>query len=52
MFYFMVENEDQIFKMYRRNLAENKMVNYLIYKLADLYHIDGENWLTSPHKWI
>jgi hypothetical protein len=43
MFYFMAENEDRIFKMYRGNLSEDKMVNYLIYKLADLYHVEGEN---------
>lgn len=43
MFYFMVENEDRIFKMYHGKLAEDKMVNYLIYKLADLYHLEGEN---------
>lgn len=43
MFYFMGENEDHIFKMYRGMLPENKMVKYLIYKLADLYHLEGEN---------
>lgn len=40
MFYFMAENEDRIFKMYRGKLSEDKMVNYLIYKLADLYHLE------------
>lgn len=43
MFYFMAENEDVIYKMYRENLPEEKMVNYLIYKLADLYHLGDEN---------
>jgi len=43
MFYFMAENEDRIFQMYRGKLAEDKMVKYLIYKLADLYHLEGEN---------
>lgn len=39
MFYFMVENEDFIYKMYRGKRSEDKMVEYLIYKLADLYHL-------------
>ena len=43
MYYFMAENEDFIFKMYKGKLAEDKMVKYLIYKLADLYHLEGEN---------
>jgi len=43
MLYFMAENEDRIFKMYRGKLSEEKMVKYLIYKLADLYHLEGEN---------
>lgn len=43
MFYFMAENEEQIFKMYKGKLPENKMVNFLIYKLADLYHIEEQN---------
>ncbi len=42
MFYFMAENEDRIFQMYKGKLAEDKMVKYLIYKLADLYHLEGE----------
>ncbi|TMM59087.1 hypothetical protein FEE95_06545 [Maribacter algarum] len=41
MFYFMAENEDFIFKMYKGKLPEDKMVRYLIYKLADLYHLEG-----------
>ena len=43
MFYFMLENEDPILKMFKENVAEDKMVNYLIYKLANLYHLEGEN---------
>lgn len=43
MYYFMLENEDRIFKMYKGKLREDKMVKYLIYKLADLYHLEGEN---------
>ena len=43
MFYFMAENEDFIFKMYKGKLSDDKMTKYLIYKLADLYHLEGEN---------
>jgi len=42
MFFFMAENEDRIFKMYRGDMSEDIMVNYLIHKLADLYHVEGE----------
>lgn len=41
LFYFMAENEKRIFKMYLGNLSEPKMVNFLIYKLADLYHFEN-----------
>jgi len=40
MFYFMAENEGRIYNMYEGKLPEDKMVKYLIYKLADLYHLD------------
>lgn len=40
MFYFMSENEEHIFKLYQKNVKEHKMVNYLIYRLADLYHLE------------
>jgi len=43
MFYFMKEHETFIFKMYKGKLSEDKMVKYLIYKLADLYHLEEEN---------
>lgn len=43
MFYFMVENEDRIFQMYRGDISEAKMVKFLIYKLADLYHVEGQS---------
>jgi len=43
MLYFMAENEGVIYKMYSENLNENEMVKYLIYKLADLYHLHEEN---------
>ncbi len=42
MFYFMMENENRIFQMYDREISEDKMVKFLIYKLADLYHVEGE----------
>jgi len=42
MFYFMMENEGRIYQMHDRKLSEDKMVKYLIYKLADLYHVEGE----------
>ena len=40
MFYFMAENEDRIFQMYTKEVKEEKMIKYLIYKLADLYHFE------------
>jgi hypothetical protein len=40
MFYFMAENEERIFKMYSKEVKEEKMIKYLIYKLADLYHLE------------
>lgn len=43
MFYFMAENEDRIFQMYKGNLSEDKIVKYLIYKLADLYHLEEQS---------
>ena len=38
--YFKAENKAAIQKMIRYGESENKIVNYLIYKLADLYHVD------------
>ena len=43
MFYFMVENEDRIFQMYQGDMSETKMVKFLIYKLADLYHQEEQS---------
>lgn len=40
MFYFMAENEEHIFKLYSKEAKEEKMIKYLIYKLADLYHLE------------
>ncbi|WP_419213079.1 hypothetical protein ACNR9Q_02800 [Maribacter sp. X9] len=38
--YFKAENEEAVQKMMGANESENQMVNYLIYKLADLYHVE------------
>lgn len=38
--YFKAENENSIQKMIQSGEADRQMVNYLIYKLADLYHIE------------
>lgn len=38
--YFKAENEKEIKKMIRSGEADHQMVNYLIYKLADLYHVE------------
>ncbi|TDT46196.1 hypothetical protein CLV90_0242 [Maribacter spongiicola] len=39
--YFKAENEIEIQKMISGGESDNQIVNYLIYKLADLYHIEG-----------
>ncbi|SIQ00823.1 hypothetical protein [Maribacter ulvicola] len=39
--YFKAENEIEIQKMLSGGESDNQIVNYLIYKLADLYHIEG-----------
>lgn len=38
--YFKAENKDSVQKMMRTGETDLKMVNYLIYKLADLYHVE------------
>ncbi len=38
--YFKLENKVAIQKMIREGESEKTMVNYLIYKLADLYHVE------------
>ena len=38
--YFKIENEGAILKMIQSGDADHQMVNYLIYKLADLYHVE------------
>ena len=39
--YFKAENEIEIQNMLSAGESDNQIVNYLIYKLADLYHIEG-----------
>ncbi|WP_027065624.1 hypothetical protein [Maribacter sp. Hel_I_7] len=39
--YFKAENKIEIQKMLSDGESDNQIVNYLIYKLADLYHIEG-----------
>lgn len=36
--FFMAENRNEIQKMYETGSTENQMINYLVYRLADLYH--------------
>lgn len=38
--YFKAENKDSVQKMMRTGETDLQMVNYLIYKLADLYHVE------------
>ncbi|RKR14875.1 hypothetical protein CLV91_0956 [Maribacter vaceletii] len=38
--YFKAENDEAIHKMYLQGLEEKAMVNYLVFKLADLYHFE------------
>lgn len=38
--YFKIENEGAILRMIKSGDADHQMVNYLIYKLADLYHVE------------
>ncbi len=40
--FFKLENEDVARSMYNRGMAEERIVDYLVYKLADLYHLDSE----------
>ena len=36
--FFRAENKVEIRKMYQNGSSEDKMINYLVYRLADLYH--------------
>jgi len=38
--YFKAENQEAIYKMYLQGLEKKKMVSYLVFKLADLYHFE------------
>ena len=38
--YFKIENKSAIQRMIQSGDADHQMVNYLIYKLADLYHVE------------
>ncbi|WP_291867840.1 hypothetical protein [Maribacter sp.] len=38
--YFKAENEEAIYKMYLQGLEEKKMINYLVFQLANLYHFE------------
>jgi len=42
MLFFMKENEDRVLKMHKKELPEHKVVKYLIYRLADLYHLEEQ----------
>ncbi len=42
MFYFMAENELQIFQMYSNNAEGDEIIKYLMYKLADVYHFEEQ----------
>ncbi len=39
--YFKAENFSNIYEMYRKGATDEKMIVFLIYKLADLYHFEG-----------
>ena len=39
--FFKQENEKVVRSMYRTGEEEKHIVDYLVYKLADLYHLDG-----------
>jgi len=36
--YFKAENRNEVYKMYQNGSTEDSMINYLVYRLADLYH--------------
>ena len=40
--FFKAENKDQIHKMYNLGRSEEQIINYLLYKLADLYHFEDQ----------
>lgn len=40
--FFRAENRDEIRKMYQNGSTEENMINYLVYRLADLYHYEDQ----------
>ncbi|MFX0556156.1 hypothetical protein ACOCEA_05130 [Maribacter sp. CXY002] len=40
LMYFKAENKDEILKMMGNGDSNDQLVNFLIYKLADLYHVE------------
>lgn len=38
--FFMAENEERVVQMFQDGQQEERIIYYLIYKLADLYHFD------------
>ncbi len=41
MDFFRAENKNRVFQMYKSGENESKMVSFLVYKLADLYHFEN-----------
>jgi hypothetical protein len=40
--FFRAENRNEIQKMYQNGSTEDSMINYLVYRLADLYHYEDQ----------
>lgn len=38
--FFKAENKNEIHKMYQNGSTEDNMINFLVYRLADLYHYE------------
>ena len=38
--FFKAENRNEIYKMYQKGNSEDNIINYLVYRLADLYHYE------------
>ena len=38
--FFKAENRNEIYKMYQNGSTEDNMINFLVYRLADLYHYE------------
>ncbi|MCJ7467929.1 MAG: hypothetical protein MUO53_14700 [Maribacter sp.] len=39
--FFKEENKNKVYEMYQRGENQSTIVNYLVYKLADLYHFEN-----------